>query len=299
MGGNKVQEFKQHQISGAMIVSMTFVEIEKECGMTTIEVQKFQAIIVKTKKGGCGIEPEVDTDTMPLPSVEGGEGGGSTNNEGPNKAAIGILIGGAVVAGGVGYLAWRKHQNSKQEQEEEDPAQESQQEESMGGDDSEETPPSITHPSTYTQLEVTFFLIAIGLETKIPAFEEKQIDGKMLVSLTKKELEVELGCSSIQVRKISVALEFSIEISEKSPPSPTCGSGSGSSSSDGKPPQNYTEVEVCLVLVAVGLGKKVKEFKKYQVSGAMVVSMTKVELEQECGMTSIEVTKVKGVIVKC
>merc|ERR1712194_691681 len=251
MGGNKVQEFKQHQISGAMIVSMTVVEIEKECGMTTIEVQKFQAIIVKTKKGGCGIEPEVDTDIMPLPNIEGGEeGGGSTTNEGPNKAAIGILIGGAVVAGGVGYLAWKKHQNSKQEQEEEDPAQESQQEESMGGDDSEETPPSITHPSAYTQLEVTFFLIAIGLETKIPAFEEKQIDGKMLVSLTKKELEVELGCSSIQVRKISVALEFSIEISEKSPSTPTC--GSGSSSGDGTSPQDYTEVEVCLVLVAVG-----------------------------------------------
>jgi len=281
-----------------MIVSMTSVEMEKECGMTTIEVQNFQAVIVKTKKGGCGIEPEVDTDIMPLPNIEGGEGGGgSTNNEGPNKAAIGILIGGAVVAGGVGYLAWKKHQNSKQEQEEEDLAQESQQEESMGGDDSEETPPSITHPSAYTQLEVTFFLIAIGLETKVPAFEEKEIDGKILVSLTKTELEVELGCSSIQIRKISVALEFSIKISEKSPPSPTC--GSGSSSGDGKPPQNYTEVEVCLVLVAVGLGNKVKEFKKYQVSGAMVVSMTKVELEQECGMTSIEVTKVKGVIVKC
>merc|ERR1711935_583694 len=294
MGGNKVQEFKQHQISGAMIVSMTFVEIEKECGMTTIEVQKFQAIIVKTKKGGCGIEPEVDTDTMPLPSVEGGGGGASTNNEGPNKAAIGIAIGGAVVAGGVGYLAWKKHQNKKQEQEEEYPAQDSQQEESMGGNDSEETPPIIKHPSGYTQLEVTFFLMAIGLDAKVPVFEDKHIDGKMFVSLTKTELEVEFGCSSIEIRKISVALEFSIELSEKASSPPTCGSGSG----DGKPPQDYTEVEVCLVLVAVGLGTKVKAFKQYQVSGAMVVSMTKVELEQECGMTSIEVTKVKGVMVK-
>merc|ERR1711862_109199 len=73
---------------------------------------------------------------------------------------------------------------------------------------------AIKHPSEYTLIEVCFFLIAIGLESKCEVFEEKRIDGKMLISLTKTELEAELGFSSIEIQKFIIALEFSIHIAE-------------------------------------------------------------------------------------
>lgn len=281
--GERVAKFKKAHISGAVAVSITSVELQQECGMTTVEVKKFQAIIVKTdKNGGCGIEPEADTSTMPSPP--------QVESSGPNKKVIGIAVGGAVLAGGLGYYAWKKNQANKDEQ--------IQQEETVSGsgggeedDDDVSEPPPIKHPCDFTYVEVKYFLIAIGMESKCDQFEEKQVDGKVLVTLTKTELEAEFGCTSIEVRKFTIALEFSIEISENppTPDSPDCGS---------KPTHDWSEIEVCLVLVAIGLGKKIKDFKQCHVSGAMAVSMTKVELQQECGMTTVEVKTFKAVVVK-
>jgi len=137
-------------------------------------------------------------------------------------------------------------------------------------------------------------LVAIGFERKFDMFEEKEIDGKALVKITKQELKVEYGCSSMEIRKFTCAIEFSIEISENppTPDEPDCGC---------KPPKDWSEVEICLVLVAIGMGTKVKKFKQNHVSGAMLMSMTKVELtelQKECGMSSVEVKKFKGVAVK-
>merc|ERR1719443_2276156 len=87
--------------------------------------------------GGCGMEPEVDimpitdsnvepivdampitegsmeptVDTMPITEVE--------PDKGPSKGAIGIAVGGAIIAGGIGYAAWKKHQSNKDEEEQE------------------------------------------------------------------------------------------------------------------------------------------------------------------------------------
>merc|ERR1711983_348734 len=286
MGGSKVAKIEQTHITGAVAVSLTTWELSKECGMTTFEVKKFKAVIVKGEKGGCGIDPDVDT--MPsepivdnAPSEPNDEC--SDESSGPNKGAI---IGGAVVAGGLGYLAWKKRKEDKDEE----PKEEIQQEENVDPEFGVD-PPSIKHPCEFTYIEVQYFLIAIGMENKCEIFEEKQVDGKVLVTLTKTELEAEFGCSSIEVRKFTLAIEFSIEIAEDppKPESPSCGS---------KPADGWSEIEVCLVLVAIGCGSKVKEFRKCQVSGAMVVSMTKVELQQECGMTTVEVKKFKAVAVK-
>lgn len=281
--GAKVEEFKKNQVNGAVIVQMTTVEIERECGMTTVEVQKLQAVLVKTQtSGGCGIEPEVDTMPIEQPNLE--------SNSGPNTGAIiGGVVGGAILVGGIGYWAWKKNQDKEEEViVEEEKAEEIPPPKEEGSSGGCEPPPPCKPPCDFTQIEVKFFLIAIGLESKVPAFEENQIDGKIMVELTKTELEVDLGCSSIEIRKFTAALEFSIEVSEGcQKPDPPC-----------KPPQNWSEVEVCIVLVMIGMGQKVEEVKKCQISGAMAVSMTKVELEQECGMTSIEVKKFKAVAVK-
>merc|ERR1711865_79380 len=214
------------------------------------------AVIVKTEKyGGCGIEP--DADTMPSnPHVE---------SSGPNKKLIAGVAVGAVVAGGIGYYAWKKKQANKTE--------EIQQEEAVDDDDDDdasggENPPPIKHPSDFTYVEVKFFLVAIGLENKCDTFEDKQVNGAVLVTLTKTELEAEFGCTSIEARKLTMALEFSIEI------------------------------ELCLVLVGLGFGKRVKDFRSSQINGAIAVSMTKVELQQECGMTTVEVKTFKAVAVK-
>merc|ERR1712176_764928 len=141
--------------------------------------------------------------------------------------------------------------------------EEIQQEEEVVEDDDGgcEEPPPCKPPCDFTQIEVKYFLIAIGLESKCPAFEENQIDGKIMVELTKTELEVDLGCTSIEIRKFTAALAFSVEISEgcKEPElPPSC-----------KPPCDWSEVEVCLVLVMIGMGEKVEEIKKCQISGAM------------------------------
>merc|ERR1711935_1095339 len=264
--------------------------------MTTVEVKKFQAIIVKGDKGGCGIEPEVDT--MPSdPQLNSGQPNVESDG-GPSKGAvIGIAVGGAVVAGGLGYLAWKKCQENNKDEE---PNQEIQQEENVDPEfgvepsvDPEfgvEPPPPIKHPCDFTYVEVKFFLIAIGMENKCESFEEKKVDGKVLVTLTKTELEAEFGCTSIEVRKFTMAIEFSIEISENppKPEEPQCGC---------KPSKDWSEIEVCLVLVAIGCGSRVEDFRKNHVSGAMAVSMTKVELQQECGMTTVEVKKFKAVAV--
>lgn len=272
--GARVKKFKRAHISGAVAVSITSVELQQECGMTTVEVKKFQAVIVKTEKyGGCGIEPEADT----MPSVE---------SSGPNKKLIAGVAVGAVVAGGIGYYAWKKKQANKTE--------EIQQEEAVDDDDDasggNENPP-IKHPSDFTYVEVKFFLVAIGLENLCDTFEDKQVNGAVLVTLTKTELEAEFGCSSIEVRKFTMALEFSIEIAEDPPSndSPECGH---------KPAADWSEIELCLVLVGLGFGKRVKDFRSSQINGAIAVSMTKVELQQECGMTTVEVKTFKAVAVK-
>ena len=272
--GARVKKFKRAHISGAVAVSITSVELQQECGMTTVEVKKFQAVIVKTEKyGGCGIEPEADT----MPSVE---------SSGPNKKLIAGVAVGAVVAGGIGYYAWKKKQANKTE--------EIQQEEAVDDDDDasggNENPP-IKHPSDFTYVEVKFFLVAIGLENLCDTFEDKQVNGAVLVTLTKTELEAEFGCSSIEVRKFTMALEFSIEIAEDPPSndSPECGH---------KPAADWSEIELCLVLVGLGFGKRAKDFRSSQINGAIAVSMTKVELQQECGMTTVEVKTFKAVAVK-
>jgi len=277
--GARVKKFKRAHISGAVAVSITSVELQQECGMTTVEVKKFQAVIVKTEKyGGCGIEP--DADTMPSnPHVE---------SSGPNKKLIAGVAVGAVVAGGIGYYAWKKKQANKTE--------EIQQEEAVDDDDDDdasggENPPPIKHPSDFTYVEVKFFLVAIGLENKCDTFEDKQVTGAVLVTLTKTELEAEFGCTSIEARKLTMALEFSIEIAEDPPSndSPECGH---------KPAADWSEIELCLVLVGLGFGKRVKDFRSSQINGAIAVSMTKVELQQECGMTTVEVKTFKAVAVK-
>jgi len=200
-------------------------------------------------------------------------------------------VGGAVIAGGIGYWAWKKNQNKEEVSTmpiTDEELQKDEEESAAGGGECEKPP--LKHPCDWTVVEVKFFLIAIGLESKVPVFEENAIDGQMLIKLTKTELEVDLGCSSIEIRKFTVALEFSIQVSEecqKPEPEPPC-----------KPPQDWSEVEVCIILVMLGFGCKVKEFKKHQITGAMAVSMTKVELQQECGMTTVEVKKFKAVAVK-
>jgi len=302
--GHKVEKVKEAQITGAVMVSMSSVELKQECGMTSVEVKKFQAVVVKTEKGGCGIEPDVDTMPIEQPELE--------SSKGPNKAAIGVAVGGAVVAGGIGYAAWKK----KNKKEEAPPVQEIQQEESVGGsggkvtvaaasatvvsghkkeeeEDDDGDCDKVKHPCKWTVVEVKYFAMAIGLsERKVNLFEEKQINGQALVTITKQELQVEYGCSSMEIRKFTAAIEFSIEISENPPVDDDCGC---------KPPSQWTEVEICLVLVAIGMGSKVRTFKRHHVSGAMLISMSKTELtalKEECGMSSVEVQKFKAVAVK-
>ena len=127
------------------------------------------------------------------------------------------------------------------------------------------------------------------MDNKYDVIEENQINGQALISLSVEQLKIELGCTSFEVNKIQASIEFSFEITEGSdkPEKPTC-----------KPPQSWTEAEICLVLVAIGVGEKVEKFQRNQVTGAVIVSATSVELEQECGMTSVEVKKFQAVIVK-
>merc|ERR1711865_1057020 len=127
--------------------------------------------------------------------------------------------------------AWKKKQANKTE--------EIQQEEAVDDDDDDdasggENQPPIKHGSDFTYVEVKFFLVAIGLENKCDTFEDKQVNGAVLVTLTKTELEAEFGCTSIEVRKFTMALEFSIEISENppKPEEPSCGC---------KPPRDWSE----------------------------------------------------------
>merc|ERR1712224_892885 len=107
--GQKVEQIKECHVTGAVVVSASSVELQQECGMTSVEVKKFQAVVVKTEKGGCGIEPEIDT----MPS-DPNSGQPNVESSGPNKVAVG---GGLAVAGGIGYAAWKKH-NKKEEVEE-------------------------------------------------------------------------------------------------------------------------------------------------------------------------------------
>jgi pyruvate/2-oxoglutarate dehydrogenase complex dihydrolipoamide acyltransferase (E2) component len=69
-------------------------------------------------------------------------------------------------------------------------------------------------PSEYTVDEVCTFLNAIGLGSKIGAFQENAIDGGMLVSLTDEDLQNDLGLSSLQARKFLQKMEFANDISE-------------------------------------------------------------------------------------
>jgi len=71
---------------------------------------------------------------------------------------------------------------------------------------------SLKHPSQYTKVEVHFFLISIGLESKCDKFDEEEIDGALMVTLTKEELEVDLNCTKLQIRKFTANVEFAISI---------------------------------------------------------------------------------------
>jgi len=140
---------------------------------------------------------------------------------------------------------------------------------------------SLKHPSQYTKVEVHYFLISIGLESKCDKFEEEEIDGALMVTLTKEELEVDLGCSSLQIRKFTANIEFAISIAE-APNEPECTC---------KPPKEWSEAELCIFLVAIGLCERIDEFRKQGVNGSIAITLTKVELEKDLGMSSIQIKK--------
>lgn len=71
---------------------------------------------------------------------------------------------------------------------------------------------SVKKPSQYTQSEVNVWLNAIGLGSKIPAFQENAVDGALLVTLTPEELCGDLGLTQMDIDKFNQALQFSTSI---------------------------------------------------------------------------------------
>mmetsp|Transcript_45530 Transcript_45530/g.51026 ORF Transcript_45530/g.51026 Transcript_45530/m.51026 type:complete len:261 (+) Transcript_45530:59-841(+) len=140
---------------------------------------------------------------------------------------------------------------------------------------------SLKHPSQYTKVEVHFFLISIGLESKCDKFDEEEIDGALMVTLTKEELEVDLKCTNLQIRKFTANVEFAISIAE-APQEEECTC---------KPPKEWSEAELCIFLVAIGLCERIEEFRKQGVNGSIAITLTKAELEQDLGMSSIQIKK--------
>merc|ERR1712078_277398 len=144
-------------------------------------------------------------------------------------------------------------------------------------------PPPMEHPCEWSKMEVQYFLIAIGFSSsKCEEFKDAGVTGKVLVKLTKAELESDYGCSSAEIKKFTAALSFSKEVVETK-----CGC---------KKQKNWTEVELCMAMISVGLGTKVEYVHKHQITGAVVISMSKAELQDKCHMTEKQVTKFKAVV---
>lgn len=67
---------------------------------------------------------------------------------------------------------------------------------------------SAKKPSQYSQWEVNVWLNAIGLGSKIPAFQENAVDGALLVTLTPEDLRVDLGLSEMDIQRFDQAMRF-------------------------------------------------------------------------------------------
>jgi len=124
------------------------------------------------------------------------------------------------------------------------------------------------------------------LESKCDKFDEEEIDGALMVTLTKEELEVDLGCTRLQIRKFTANVEFAISIAE-APQEEECTC---------KPPKEWSEAELCIFLVAIGLCERIDEFRKQGVNGSIAITLTKVELEKDLGMSSIQIKKFHAAI---
>merc|ERR1712183_243562 len=57
-----------------------------------------------------------------------------------------------------------------------------------------------------------------------------------------------------------------------------------------------TEIEVCMVMISIGLGTKVEKIHRHHITGAVVISMEAVKLQEKCSMTATQVTKFKAVV---
>jgi len=130
-------------------------------------------------------------------------------------------------------------------------------------------------------------LMAIGMENRVEKFEENEIDGAMLVTLEKEELEVDLGCTSLQIKRFNMQIEFATEISKPEKPQGGCC----------KPPCDWSEAEVSIFLVVIGMGVKVEDFKRNGVTGGMAITLTAVELEKDLCMSAIQVKKFQAAMI--
>ena len=75
---------------------------------------------------------------------------------------------------------------------------------------------AVKAPEDYTVTEVCVWLNAIGLGSKIESFKENDVDGRLLVGLTKDDLTGDLGLSSLQAKKVLAELEFANSIASGS-----------------------------------------------------------------------------------
>jgi hypothetical protein len=104
---------------------------------------------------------------------------------------------------------------------------------------------------------------------------------EVLVKMSSSELE-EYGCSSAEIKTFKVAVAFSIEIVE--------------SNGCSKPAEKWTEIEVCMVMISIGLGTKVEKIDQHEITGAKVIKMDTIKLQNKCNMTGTQVTKFKAVV---
>jgi regulator of replication initiation timing len=68
------------------------------------------------------------------------------------------------------------------------------------------------NPSDFDSDDVAICLMALGLESKIPAFRENGVDGRMLLALTTDDLTNDLGLTNLQAKKLHTRLEWAKEV---------------------------------------------------------------------------------------
>jgi len=152
-----------------------------------------------------------------------------------------------------------------------------------GGKDEEVEKPPMKEPCEWTKMEVQYFLIAVGFDKrKCEEFKSAGVTGKVLVKISKAELESDYGCSSAEIKTFQAALKFSIEVTETE-----CGN---------KPAEEWTEIEVQMVMISIGLGTKCEKVHKHHITGAKVIKMDTIKLQDKCNMTGSQVTKFKAVV---